>query len=79
MWHMDYKVFVAIVGPGDKTFGLVVAGVDLVAARIDLIDIKVGFVATAMVFGKAFALHKVLLMPRKLLYQHWGITTRSGP
>lgn len=80
--HMDYKVGVATIGLGDKIVGPVVAGVDLVATRVALVDIKVGFstaivvvatarvvLATAMVVGKALVVHKVLV-EKKVIVVH---------
>lgn len=64
--QMAYKVVVATVGPGDKTDGPATARIVLMVPRVDLVDIKVSFVAArvdlevAMVVGKVLTGEKVV-------------------
>lgn len=75
VWHVDYKVVVATADPGGKIVGPAIVGFDLVAAKIDLVDIRVGlfaervFLAIAIIVGKALVVHKVLVVKKVVIVE----------
>jgi len=65
---MYYKVSAATVDPSGKIVGLATARVDLLATRVELVDIRVGFTIAkafldaAKFFDKDLVSHKVLFV-----------------